>query len=216
MVDLNEFMGRKKHFIWDWNGTLLDDVDVCVSAISQLLKENGLKPISCAEYLDQFCFPVKDYYALLGFDFTKVSFEHVASRFIQVYQVEILKCGLHAGAENLLGTIKSTGKIQSILSAAHESHLKTLVEAYRIDHHFDHVFGLSDHYAGGKIERARQLMDHVGVYASETILIGDTDHDVEVGKSIGVEVVLLEGGHQALARIQSQNAPILRRQRLNQ
>ena len=32
-----------KHIIWDWNGTILNDVDLCVELINELLKEHNLK-----------------------------------------------------------------------------------------------------------------------------------------------------------------------------
>ena len=40
--------------IWDWNGTLLDDVDIAVAIINQLLCQRGLKPIAYEHYLEVF------------------------------------------------------------------------------------------------------------------------------------------------------------------
>ena len=38
-----------KKIVWDWNGTLLDDVDLCFSCINRLLVNHDLKPLmKCA------------------------------------------------------------------------------------------------------------------------------------------------------------------------
>ena len=62
-------MHRKNIVFWDWNGTLLDDVDVCIEAMNRLLERRGMDLISIERYRDIFDFPVKNYYEKLGFDF---------------------------------------------------------------------------------------------------------------------------------------------------
>ena len=54
--------------IWDFNGTLLDDVGCCMNSVNILLGRRGLKTIdSVAEYHAVFRFPVIDYYRAVGF-----------------------------------------------------------------------------------------------------------------------------------------------------
>ena len=58
------------HVLWDFNGTILDDVEPCIKSINELLVGHGLKPLeSVAEYQSVFGFPIKDYYERIGFDF---------------------------------------------------------------------------------------------------------------------------------------------------
>ena len=55
--------------IWDWNGTLLDDMDVCLGIMDRILARRGLAPIgSLDRYREIFTFPVKEYYVLSGLD----------------------------------------------------------------------------------------------------------------------------------------------------
>lgn len=54
-------MGVKRkysHVIWDWNGTLFDDVDWCIEVINIMLAKRKIQTIqSVAEYHKAFCFP---------------------------------------------------------------------------------------------------------------------------------------------------------------
>ena len=57
--------------IWDWNGTLLNDLDLSVSTINTLLYKRELPLLKNDTYKEVFSFPVKDYYQAVGFDFMK-------------------------------------------------------------------------------------------------------------------------------------------------
>ena len=63
-----------KYIIFDFNGTLLDDVIISLDALNfcynKYIDKNN--KISLKDYLDKFSFPVGKYYESLGFDFNKI------------------------------------------------------------------------------------------------------------------------------------------------
>ncbi len=83
-----------KTIIWDFNGTLLDDVDICVQCMNVLLAERGLQKLDFQRYREIFTFPVRDYYREAGFDFSEEEFEIPAHQFIELYRDEIRKARL--------------------------------------------------------------------------------------------------------------------------
>ena len=74
-----------RHVIWDFNGTLLDDLSCCLGALSTLLEERALPPITTERYREEFGFPVRDFYVGLGFDFEREDFDAVSRTFIARY-----------------------------------------------------------------------------------------------------------------------------------
>ena len=63
-----------KYIVWDWNGTLFNDVDLCIKSMNQLLEKYGIAPIvNTIDYQSKFCFPVEQYYQNVGFDFIKTN-----------------------------------------------------------------------------------------------------------------------------------------------
>jgi phosphoglycolate phosphatase len=201
MVSLQHRLSHKKHVIWDWNGTLLDDVEQVVEVIGQILAVHGLPPVTREQYRAVFCFPISEYYRRLGFDFEKEPFEVLSDRFVQLYGAVAKQCSLHPGAESLFQSLRKQGIRQSVLSAAHEGQLKDLLAHHSLLPYFDHVYGLSDFHAASKVERGLELLQVVGIPADECILVGDTDHDLEVGKAMGIDVLLLADGHQSYERL---------------
>lgn len=201
MDAIKPHLDGKDHIIWDWNGTLLDDIDLCVGTMSEQLTEHGLKPISVEEYRAIFEFPVVNYYKKLGFSFSDTPFNSVADEFMRRYKAGVPHCQLFKGAKDLLREIKASGRRQSILSAAHEVHLKQLLGHFGILDLFDRVYGARDHYAAGKAGLGKELMREIGVSPARTLLIGDTDHDKQVATELGIDVLLLGDGHQSFDRL---------------
>ena len=72
--------------LWDWNGTLLDDVALCVDALNRLLRiYHYPQQYSLAQYREIFGFPIEDYYIRAGFDFSKNSYKELADDYMQDY-----------------------------------------------------------------------------------------------------------------------------------
>ncbi len=187
--------------IWDWNGTLLNDVDICVDSMNILLKKRNLPLMDLAKYRSVFNFPVKNYYELLGFDFVKEPYDDVAMEFINVYLQWLNDSDLHSDVLPCLDFFAGIGKKQSILSAMEQDTLINSVKSKNIESYFGIIQGISDHFANGKIGIAKEIINKLNVPAEQVLLIGDTIHDHEVSVEIGCECILVADGHQSIERL---------------
>lgn len=205
MTDLRDI----RHVVWDWNGTLLDDAWLCVEVMNELLARRGLPALTMERYQARFVFPVRDYYAELGFDFTIEPFESVGTEFIERYQAREADCDLQQGAREVLARIEATGRSQSVLSASEQRRLKRQARRLGVDVYFERLAGLDDHYAGGKVALGRVCMAELGIEPAQVLLVGDTDHDWEVARDLGIRCVLVPSGHQSPDRLRATGAPVL-------
>jgi len=195
------------HVIWDWNGTLFNDAWLCMDAMNTLLEERGLPLLTLERYQRAFDFPVIRYYERLGFDFSKESFEQLGTLFIERYERRRLECDLHEGALESLQILKGHQVRQSVLSAYKIDTLESLLQHFRIRDYFGDVVGHTDHYAHGKLEQGVAWMRASGCDPARTLMIGDTAHDDEVAKAMGVHCVLLAGGNQDPERLVACGSP---------
>lgn len=198
---LLHLLQNKQHVIWDWNGTLFNDIEHTVNTINQVLSEYELPTICRDSYRAVFEFPVKTYYEKLGFDFNRHDFETVAHRFVDIYMTGYQDYPLVAGMKDILETIHQTIKKQSILSAAEQTDLDNAVNHFEIRHLFEHVMGIENKMAASKIHKGQELIKISGVNKDNAILIGDTTHDLEVGNALGIDVILVAHGHQNVERL---------------
>lgn len=198
-----------KHIIWDWNGTIINDVSLSMDLINKLLTARGLKTLSIEDYREVFTIPVKNYYTKLGFDFSKESFEVVGREWMDGYESRKFDCGLYDGVIDVLNRIHQLGIGQSILSAYSQHTLDEMVQHYGLKKYFTHVVGLDNIYAAGKMHLGKDLMKRLGNGKGETLLIGDTEHDYEVASEIGADCVLSSNGHQSGAKLKKLNCLVI-------
>jgi len=202
---------RFEAIIWDWNGTLLNDVHIAIESINQLLRDRKLIPLNLERYLDVFMFPVQDYYEQIGFDLKNEPFEISASQFIAIYNKAVDDCGLHEDVIPLLSRLQQRGYRQFILSAMEQQTLEKTVNDNGISSFFEDLCGLSDHYAKSKVENGKSLILERGLDPERTLLIGDTTHDYDVALAIGCSCVLIAQGHQSKERLLSSGAVVFDR-----
>ena len=195
--------------IWDWNGTLLNDVDIAVGAINQLLLDRNLPPVSLERYLDTFTFPVRDYYELIGFDLKNEPFEVPAFQFISIYNKAVETCGLHEEVVPLLSWLKDCGCRQFILSAMEQEQLEKTVSNSGIREYLEELCGLDNHYATSKVENGLSLINRRALDRDLTLMVGDTVHDFEVAQAMGCSCMLISKGHQSKERLLSTGADVL-------
>jgi len=187
--------------IWDWNGTLLNDANVCVESINMLLNRRNKALIDKNTYQKLFTFPVRNYYELIGFDFAEEVFEKPALEFMDLYTAKVSEAKLQPWATEVLKTIASRGFKQVIVSAMEQNLLDKLLEENGIRNLFQGVHGIDNHFGHGKAELAKNMISQMRIDKSKVIFIGDTIHDLEVSNSIGCPCIIFPGGHQSIRRL---------------
>ncbi len=198
-----------QHVIWDWNGTLFDDLWLCVDVMNGLLSAREMPLLTLERYREVFDFPVQNYYQRLGFDFLHESFEQVGTEFIRAYELRRLEAGLRAGAAQVVKRLGRAGVGQSVLSAYLQETLDELIAHFGLAPHFARLVGLRDHYARGKVENGVRWIRELGHASDEVLFVGDSRHDHEVAQAMGIDCVLVDGGHQSRSRLEACGVPVV-------
>lgn len=200
-----------KTVIWDWNGTLLDDLDLSLNSVNILLKERNLPLLTEEKYKNIFTFPVIEYYKAAGFDFDKEPFEVPAKQYVRIYRDGVSDVRLFPDVVDTLTYLKEQGYRLIVLSAMRDDNLKLMIEYAGISHFFDGIFGIKDNYAREKISLGKQLVNDLDLNPTECLMIGDTLHDAEVSEHCGFNCILYTGGHVSRERLETKNLRIIDR-----
>ena len=184
---------------WDWNGTLLDDVDICVEITNDFLTSRNAPSITKDFYLKNFTIPVMDYYKSLNIEKYGITFEEMTHHFVAGYENSRPKQILYKGVVETVKELYEFGVKQVILSAAHKNELEYQLAKNNLEEYIFEVSGATDYSAGCKLERGLKLFRKHG----SGIMVGDTGHDIEIGKKMGLETVWVSDGHQCKTKIES-------------
>lgn len=198
-----------KTIIWDWNGTLLDDLDLSLESVNVLLKERNIPTLSIEKYKDIFGFPVVDYYVKAGFDFEKEAFEVPAKQYVKLYAAGASELKLFPDVVDTLTFFKENNYRQIVLSAMKDDNLKLMIHNAEISHFFDGIFGIKDNYAREKVSLGKQVVEKLNLNPAECLMIGDTLHDAEVAEQCGFNCILFSGGHVSKQRLETKEKKII-------
>ena len=199
-----------KNIFFDFNGTLLDDLQLCFDVEAEIFEEYGLPEVTMDFYLDNFCFPVKKYYEKAGFDFEKESYQDVSKRFFEGYLAkEETETSLHKGVKETLAKLKELGAKLYCYSASERTILEKQLEFFRILKYFDGVIASDNLAAKGKLEYGKEYILSHNIDTKNTIMLGDTAHDFEVAKALGLTPILVNFGHNSEKVLKPLNVPII-------
>lgn len=192
---------RWRAVIWDFNGTLIDDAALAVRAINTQLSRRDLPLLDVDRYRRVFSFPLSEYHRALGFDLSAETSAALADEFHDAYLPGLPACRLHDGVRELLDRISGADIPQFVLSAMEETSLRAALVRLGIADRFEAIYGLGDRLASSKVARGHELIARFSFPAKDALLVGDTDHDVDVARALGTSVVLVAQGHQSAERL---------------
>jgi len=194
--------------IWDWNGTLLDDLTLALSVVNELLREYSVEELTLSRYREIFDFPVRDYYERAGLDLGKHDFHEISEKFCSRFEERLHLARIFPAVPSLLESIRESGSRQFVLSGTEQNALGRMMRRYGIAELFDATQGLGDNLAAGKVTAGRELVQRCRIEPDRTVIIGDTTHDAAVAKELGMECLLLASGHHSQERLSLLGLPV--------
>ncbi|MGW5442610.1 HAD family hydrolase [Streptomyces sp. DASNCL29] len=199
------------HLVWDWNGTLLHDIDAVISATNASFQEIGLPPITLERYRDLYCVPVPRFYErLMGRLPSDEEWAVMDEAFHRHYWTLAETAALAIGARQLLTEWQEAGLTQSLCSLAPHEYLLPLVRTHGIERHFVRVDGRTGQSNTGKAE---QMMRHIaaleGVPPQRMVVIGDALDDAVAARHVGARAVLYTGGSHSRASLEAAGVPVV-------
>ena len=193
--------------IWDFNGTILDDVELGMNSVNTLLRERGIDVIpNKDEYRRKFDFPIIDYYRDLGFNFDTDPYEELARLWIDLYNDNLSDARMFDGVESAIDAFDRMGMKQTVLSASERMMLTGQLKGLGIAHRFEDILGIDNIYGDSKLSLAKSW--RAAHPDARVMFIGDTVHDCETAELLGADCFIVCAGHQCRERFEGKNAKI--------
>jgi phosphoglycolate phosphatase-like HAD superfamily hydrolase len=197
----------RTHLVWDWNGTLLDDLTLVVSSTNQAFAAIGGRSVDADEHRSRFRRPVAEFYAeILERAVDEEEFGKLDRIFHEAYRLGLTSMTLAADAK---AAITSWPGTQSLLSMWFHDELVPAVETYGLAGIFTRVDGLRTE-VGGHL-KAGHLAEHLaglGLTGEQVVLIGDSLDDAAAADAVGGRAVLYTGGFTDPARLRASGRPV--------
>jgi len=199
-----------RHLVWDWNGTLLNDLEAVVAATNATFRAHGLPVVTTDRYRELATMPIPTFYErLIGRPLVEGEWEVLDALFHDHYELERVRCGLAAGAAELLAEWGAAGRSQSLLSMWHHEALIPLVQSLGLERHFVRVDGRTGPNGGHKAEHLVRHLAAMAVDPADAVVVGDSIDDAWAAQHVGARCVLHTGGFYARSTLSAAGVPVV-------
>ncbi|MGN0173875.1 MAG: HAD family hydrolase [Acutalibacteraceae bacterium] len=196
------------HILWDWNGTLLDDVMISIDCVNVLLKKMNKAETNLDEYYQMMDIPLYKYYEnLFKSRNCELKYELCTENFQNNYQNFIGDAHLMSGAIEMLEFFKNNGAKQYIVSSFEKNRLIQYTKYFKVYDYFEQISGDNDINCAPKSERAINLIKDIP--RKNILYIGDTEADYITAKDVGCACVLICKGHQPRRLLEKFGCPVI-------
>ncbi len=180
-------MNKIKMIIFDWDGTLMDSTARIVSCMQQAAIEVEL-PVPDAE-------AVRQIIGLSLFHAFDVLFpnsngaiqQHLFQRYRQLYiEEDKTPSPLFEGAINCLTSLVEHGFSLTVATGKARVGLTRVMDEVKLAHLFTDTICADEAEGKPSPDMINQLLQRAGLSAGQAVMIGDTEHDLEMASKAGV------------------------------
>lgn len=197
------------HVVWDWNGTLVEDLPVVVESVNAALDAIGERPITDDDYRANYTRPVERFYdQLLERPITVGEWETLDRVFHEVYRAALDRVPLTVDAIDAIDAVSVRGWSQSILSMWWEEELLEVVARHGLIDRMALVQGNRDDPGGEKASHLLRHLKTLDMGPESVVMIGDSIDDARAAGVVGTACVLYDGGSHHVVDLEDLGVPV--------
>ena len=191
-----------RNIIFDWSGTLVDDLPAVWRASNHVFKQAGVAEMTLDQFRTEFSLPFKDFY---GRYVAHIPLPQLEEWFHGHFkQVQHLSSEL-PHARDFLQFCRGSGMRTFLLSTIHRDHFAAQSAMTGFDRFLDHPYI----EAWDKRSRILEILERHELKAEETLFIGDMQHDIETAHHGGVFSCAVLTGYNRLAQLRASRPDLI-------
>ncbi len=194
--------------IWDFNGTVMDDLGASVGAVNAMLTRRGLPLITEEWYTLNLVMPLERFYASVGVDMEKEQISELSEEFQQ--GCSQFPRPVFPEVREALEYFAQKGIRQLLFSSLYHDTLVAQAEERGIAGFFEGIVGRKDRSLGGKEQAAAAYLKERNIDPKTVLFIGDLTTDAEMARYVGSPCALIPKGHQHQTILEPTGAYILK------
>jgi phosphoglycolate phosphatase-like HAD superfamily hydrolase/ADP-ribose pyrophosphatase YjhB (NUDIX family) len=190
-----------RNVIFDWSGTLVDDLPAVLKATNFVLVQAGREEITLERFRAEFCLPFTGFY----------------ERYVPHVEIPQLEAWFHGSfkqaqdsvvalphAREFLEFCRAHGLRMFVFSTVHPDHFAVQAAVTGFGPYFERQYvGVMD-----KRKKIHALLEESALKPDETLFIGDMQHDIETARHGGIHSCAVLTGYNSLEQLRA-SAPDL-------
>jgi len=190
------------NIIFDWSGTLVDDLPAVWQATNYVLAQAERPEMSLEQFRAEFCLPFTIFYERHTPHVPLAQLENwFHSRF---RQVQDSVCAL-PHAREFLEFCRAAGLRTFLLSTVHRDHFAVQAASTGFGPFLDKPYlNVWD-----KREKIHEILEENGLAPEETLFVGDMQHDIETARHGGIHSCAVLTGYNRLEQLRASRPDLI-------
>ncbi|HZR21650.1 MAG TPA: NUDIX domain-containing protein [Verrucomicrobiae bacterium] len=185
-----------RNVIFDWSGTLVDDLPAVWRATNYVLAQAERAEMTLEEFRAEFCLPFDGFYDRHVPHIPLPQLEDWFHR--RFKQVQDSVCPL-PHAREFLEFCRARHLRMFLLSTIHRDHFEVQVSVTGFGEYFEKAYV----NVWDKRKRIHEILSENRLGPTETVFIGDMQHDIETAKHGGIHSCAVLTGYNTLAQLRA-------------
>jgi phosphoglycolate phosphatase len=191
-----------RNIIFDWSGTLVDDLPAVLAATNFVFKQSGVAPISLEKFRAEFCLPFKHFYDRFVPHVPLANLERSFHEHFRSVQ-ELIVTLPHA--REFLVFCRERGLRTFVLTTVHQEYFVPQAKVAGFNQFVDRAYtGVWD-----KRLKIAELLAENQLAPGETVFIGDMQHDIETAKHGGIHSCAVLTGYNRLDQLRASEPDVI-------
>jgi len=176
------------NIIFDWSGVVKDAVVAQLWLINKVFDRHGIPNISMEEFKDNWEQPYQLFYNKYLPD---IDIEQEQKDYLEaILSPECPKAEACAGVPELIRALKEKGNFMAVVSSDFPETLDKEIKEYGLENIFTEVISR----VHDKTESVENLIKKYNLDLSTTYFVGDSNHEAEIAKRLGIKSVAVTWG----------------------
>ena len=194
--------GVIRNIIFDWSGTLVDDLPAVWEATNYVLTQSRRSAMSLEEFRAEFCLPFTGFY----------------ERYVPEVSLAQLEEWFHSRFQQVQSSVCELPHAREFLEFCQRKNVRTfLLSTVRHDH-----FAVQSGATGlgayiqkpyvavwDKRKKIHEILEENQLAADETLFIGDMQHDIETARHGGIHSCAVLTGYNTLDQLRAANPDLI-------
>jgi len=196
-------MSQYQLIVFDWDGTLMDSTGHIVKCMQEAIAQLDFPPLNDAAISHIIGLGLNEAAQALYPNISVAAVEQLANTYRQVWLSGPINTPLFDHASTLIQNLNEQDYFLGVATGKSRSGLNKVLSSTQLEPFFHATRCADECYSKPNPQMIEELMDYLGVTPKETLMIGDTEYDLQMAHNAGADSLGISHGAHGVDTLQA-------------
>lgn len=198
-------MNHYQLIVFDWDGTLMDSTGHIVNCMQQAISKLALEPLEDSAISHIIGLGLNEAAYALYPDISTETIEQLANTYREIWLNSPRETPLFDNARNLIQQLADQDYLLGVATGKSRRGLNKVLQSTALEPLFHATRCADECHSKPHPQMLEELMDHLGVEPKNTLMIGDTEYDLQMAHNAGADGLGISHGAHGVGTLHACN-----------